>query len=188
MNSYLSSDELREIGFATWGNGVQVSRYARFYGAVNISLGDFARIDDFCVVSASAAVTIGRNVHIAAYCGLFGANGIDMGDFSGLSSRVTIYSASEDYSGLSLTNPTVPDRFRSLETGLVSVGRHAIVGTGAVILPGVTIGDGAAIGALSLVNRSLPEWMVSAGIPARPVKPRARDLLNLERTYLEQDP
>src|SRR5881628_2781552 len=148
QTSFYSQDELAGLGLAAVGEDVRLSRHATLYGAAFISLGDHARIDDFCVLSAGAPLRIGRNVHVAAYCGLFGAAGLELDDFSGLSSRVSIYTASEDYSGASLTNPTVPDVYRRVDDGPVRLGRHAIVGAGAVIMPGVQVGDGAAVGAL----------------------------------------
>jgi len=81
-----------------------------------------------------------------------------------------------------LTGPTVPDRYRRPQRGAIKLGRHAIVGAGSVVLPGVELGEGAAVGALSLVSRSLPPWTVSVGVPARPKKERRRtEIERLER-------
>lgn len=187
MSNFLSSAELIGAGFGSLGRSVLVSRDARIYGAENVSLGDHCRIDDFSIVSAAEPVNLGRNVHIATYCALFGRHGITMADFSGLSSRVTIYTASDDYSGRTLTNPTVPDQYKAVNSGPVVLGRHVIIGAGSVILPGVTIGDGSAVGTLSLVSRDISEWTVAVGVPARPVKERSKELLELERSYLETE-
>jgi galactoside O-acetyltransferase len=65
----------------------------------------------------------------------------------------------------------------------VTLERHVIVGANAVILPGVTIGEGSAVGALSLVNTSLPPWGIYAGTPARKINDRSRRLLDLEAEY-----
>jgi galactoside O-acetyltransferase len=147
-----------------------------------MAIGDNVRIDDFCVLSG--AITLGSHIHIAAYCALFGTAGITMADFAGLSSRVSIYSMSEDYSGQSLTNPTIPEKFRRLDSAPVSIGRHAIVGSGSIILPGAAIGDGVAIGALSLVRGQLEPWSVYTGVPARRAKERSQGLLDHEVEFL----
>lgn len=182
--SWLAPSELAALGLASVGIDVRISRFARIYGADRISVGDHVRIDDFCILSADEPMRIGRNVHIAAYCGLFGAAGLELDDFSGLSSRVSIYTGSEDYSGASLTNPTVPAAYRHYDARAIRIGRHAIVGAGAVILPGASLGDGAAVGSLSLVVRPVAPWSIAVGTPARVVKPRSRELLQLETTYL----
>ena len=64
------------------------------------------------------------------------------------------------------------------------VGRHVIIGSGSVVLPGVTIGEGSSVGALSLITKSLEEWGVYFGSPAKKIKSRRKDLLEQEQTLL----
>lgn len=175
------------LGFAAVGRNVQISEWARFHGARFIEIGDNVRIDDFCVLSAGAGgIRIGSFVHIAVYCSLIGREAIELEDFCNLSSRVSIYSSSDDFSGASLTNPTVPERFKQVSYAPVRLGRHVVVGSASVVLPGVAIGDGTAIGALSLVKTSCEEFAIYAGVPARRVGERRRDLLELERSLRDE--
>ena len=177
----LTRQQLEKIGFATIGEDIRISPFARFYGAEHIHLGDHVRIDDFCILSAGkGGIEIGSFVHIAAYCSLIGQEKISMRDFSGLSSRVSIYSSSDDYSGATLTNPTVPDKYKSVTHAPVDIGRHVIVGAGSVILPGAQLGEGSAIGALSLVTKACEPFWIYAGNPAKKIKPRHDKLLSLE--------
>jgi dTDP-4-amino-4,6-dideoxy-D-glucose acyltransferase len=179
--AFLGRKALRKLGFAAIGANVAVSERASIYGAARIALGDHVRIDDFCVLSAGEeGMRIGSYVHIACYCSLIGKARIELDDFSGLSARVAVYSSSDDYSGAGLTNPTVPSEYRRVTDAPVRIGRHVIVGAGAVILPGVTIGEGAAVGALALVNHSLDPFTIYSGVPARRVGSRSRALLELE--------
>lgn len=175
-------DELEQIGFAQIGSNVSISRKCSIYGAGSMCIGSNVRIDDFCILSG--AITLGANIHIAAYTALYGGGGIELHDFCNLSSRVSIYSVSDDYSGETMTNPTIPDRFKRVERAPVVLCKHVIVGSGSVVLPGVIIGEGAAVGALSLVNRSLDPWGIYVGIPARRLKNREQTLLKLEAEYL----
>ncbi|MFW1331990.1 acyltransferase, partial [Vibrio parahaemolyticus] len=62
----------------------------------------------------------------------------------------------------------------------VSLGKQVIVGSGSVILPGIKLYDGAAIGALSMVTKNCDAFGVYLGAPAKKIKERKRDLLNLE--------
>ena len=57
MNSFYTEEELRELGLRFCGKGVRLSRSAMIYGAEKISIGDYSRIDDFCVLSGT--VTLG---------------------------------------------------------------------------------------------------------------------------------
>jgi galactoside O-acetyltransferase len=173
---------LEKMGFLSIGQNVNISNRASFYNTANISLGDNVRIDDFCVLSAGAGgIFLGDYVHIAVYSSLMGAGKISLFDFSGLSSRVSIYSSSDDYSGTMLTNPTVPSRFTGVTHADVTLEKHVIVGTGSVILPGVTLREGVAVGALSLVNNDCEAFGIYAGIPAKRIGNRSRKLLEVEK-------
>lgn len=180
--AFLARAQLEAMGFASLGEDVLISDAARIYNAANISIGSHVRIDDFCILSAgSGGIHIGKHVHIGCFSSLIGKEAISLGDFSGLSSRVSVYSSSDDYSGEFMTNPTVPERFRHVQHGAVSIGRHAIIGAGCVILPGVTVGEGAAASSLALIARDLEPFTSYFGVPARKTSERKRDLLALEK-------
>lgn len=178
----LTREAIESMGFATVGENVMISNLASFYNCANISIGSNVRIDDFCVLAAGVGgIAIGCYVHIAVGSTLIGAGKITMSDFSGLSSRVSVYSSSDDYSGAAMTNPMVPNAYTRVFHADVHLGRHVIVGSGSVILPGLTLEDGVAIGALSLVTKSCEEFSIYAGNPARKVSNRKRDLLEFEK-------
>ena len=180
---YLSTDTIKSMGFKSIGQEVRISDKASIYNAADISIGDHSRIDDFCVLSGR--ISIGRNVHIAVHCSVSGGEpGVELSDFAGLAYGCHVFAQSDDYSGRTLTNPTVPSRFKKEIRKEVHVGRHVIVGAGSVVMPGVRLGDGCSIGAMSLVTRSTDAWFVYAGIPARKLHPRQKDMLELEADYL----
>lgn len=186
--SFYDDDELRDLGFAALGRDVRISRNTSIYNPDRIVVGDLTRIDDFCVLSAGeGGIQLGRNVHIAVYCSLMGAGSIDIEDFAGLSSRVSVYSSNDDYSGANLTNPTIPKRYSQVQSAPVRLGRHVIVGAGTIILPGVTLNQGAAVGALSLVKKDCEPFSTYLGVPARKVGTRKKGLLALEREYLREE-
>ena len=186
MTRFLSVAELESRGFRSLGAKVLIDRLAVFINPSTVSLGDGCRIDAFALISAGeAGVHIGRHVHIGAACHIFGGGGaVILEDFSCLSGRVSAYTCSDDFVGGSMTNPTVPDRFRDVRSGPVVLRRHSLVGCGSVILPGVEMGFGSAAGALTLVRASVPECTVVAGNPATPL-PRLRDRSRLERLERE---
>lgn len=185
MNSFYSEEELKEIGFKSVGSNVLISKKCSIYGAQSISIGNNVRIDDFCILSGK--IELSNYIHIAAGSMLFAGNeGILFEDFSGLSSRCAVYAASDDYSGEALTNPTVPDEYRKVTGGTVVFKRHSIIGAGSTILPNVIIGEGASVGSMSLINRSLDDWGIYVGIPCRKVKERSKRLLELEKEFLSR--
>ncbi|MCM1182577.1 MAG: acyltransferase [Roseburia sp.] len=182
--SFYSAKELEGIGFKNIGENVLISKKVSIYGAQNMSIGNHVRVDDFCVLSGE--LELGDYIHIAVYSALFGGKtGIIMRDFSGLSSRCVIYAESDDYSGEYLTNPTVDESYLNIRTGKVILDRHVIIGTGTSIMPGVLIGEGSAVGSMSLVNKSLEAWGIYAGIPCKKIKDRSNRLLKLEQKFME---
>jgi acetyltransferase-like isoleucine patch superfamily enzyme len=184
--SFYNQEELKHLGFCYLGDNVLLSKKASIYGYQRISIGSNTRIDDFAVLSAGeGGINIGNNVHIAVFSSLIGAGGITLSDFVNISSRVSIYSSNDDYSGETMTNPTLPEYCTNVTHADVCIGKHVIIGCGSVILPGVDVGDGAAIGALSLVNVSCKEWSVYIGTPIKKIKERKRNLLVFEKQYLE---
>lgn len=184
--SYLSQKEMEEMGFKSLGKGVKISDKAAIYEPEKISIGDHSRIDDFCMISGR--ITLGRNVHIAPYVNLAGGSpGITIGDFAGVAYCSTILAQSDDYSGASLTNPTIPSHYKN-ETKLpVVIESHCIIGTNSVIFPGVTVAEGCAVGAMTLIAKSTRPWTIYFGNPAREIGERKRDVLELIQKFLKEE-
>lgn len=179
-----SPSELTGLGLR-YGANVSIHRTVEFFGPDRIKIGSNVRVDCHCVISASEPVTIGDHVHLGAGVHLFGSAGIELGNFVGLSSRVSIFSVSDDYTDGFLTNPTIPDQFKNIQAGKVTLHPHVVVGCGSVIMPGVTMERGVAVGALSFVNKSIPEFLIVAGYPARRIGVRnGVRLANLEREFI----
>lgn len=151
------------------GDNVSVNRSVIFYSPRNIYLGDNVRIDGYSILSAGAeGIVIDEHVHISAYSFLVGAGGkIHLHGFSGVASRSTLYTATDDFRDGFLTGPTVPNKYRNVRSGDITLGRHGLIGAGSIVLPGVTIGEGAAVGALSLVRKDIPAYAIVAGNPLR---------------------
>jgi dTDP-4-amino-4,6-dideoxy-D-glucose acyltransferase len=179
--SFYSLDELRELGVSVSGENVKVSRKASMYNARFIHIGDHTRIDDFTVLSAgSGGIFIGRHVHIAVFVSIIGKGRVSVSDFAGLSGRVSVYSSTDDFGGSCMTGPTVPEEYLNVQTEDVYIGRHVVVGTGSVILPGAVLNDGCAVGAMSLVKGALDPFFLYAGVPAKPVRQRERKFIEME--------
>jgi len=176
QSSYYSEEELSQLGLASYGENVRLSRKASLYGIGSISIGNNVRIDDFCVLSGR--ITIGNYVHINPFTGIFaGDAGVFLEDFANLASRITIYAVSDDYSGDYMTSPLLPKEVTNITHAPVHIGRHVIIGTGSSVLPGVSIGEGCAIGAMSLIKKDCKPWGIYGGIPCRFIKARSRKLL-----------
>jgi acetyltransferase-like isoleucine patch superfamily enzyme len=176
------------LGLASCGRSVLVSRRAVFFRPERISLGDHTRVDAFCILSAdSNGLRIGRNVHVSAYSALLGREEMEIGDFATISVRCTIFSSNDDYSGATMANATIPAAYRGASDAPVKVKPHAIVGAGCTILPGVTLGDSACVGAMSLVKDDVAAFAVVAGVPARVIGRRQEGHLALAEQLLRAE-
>jgi galactoside O-acetyltransferase len=173
-DDFLSADEMAQLGLAAIGADVRISRHALLIGAERIAIGDRSRIDAFTVLAAGERLTIGRHAHISAYAAVLGRGPVDIGDFASIAPRCTIFSSNDDYSGDTMTNPTVPDEYRGTIDARVVVGAHVILGAGTTVLAGVTLGESAAVGAMSLVKGDVAEFTIVAGVPAREIGKRRR--------------
>ncbi|TGP44881.1 acyltransferase [bacterium M00.F.Ca.ET.228.01.1.1] len=178
---YWTEEELKQFGSPSVGINVRVAKNCTVIAIENMTFGSNVRIDGPTVLSASGGhINVGSHVHVGGMCFLAGGGGIQMEDFSGLSQGVRVYSTSDDYSGAALTNPTVPREYLNMKIAPVRLGRHVIVGSGSVILPGCVLGEGVSVGAMSLVTKNLEPWGVYFGSPAKRLKARSREILQLE--------
>jgi len=184
--AYYTQEQLEKLNFKYIGKNVKISDKASIYNFEQISIDDNSRIDDFCVVSGK--VKIGKNVHIAPFCLVAGGEkGIVFEDFSGLAYQVQVFTQSDDYTGRTLTNPTIPEKYKNELKKEIIIGRHSIVGAGSIVMPGTILAEGTSIGALSLVRKSTEEWSIYLGNPAKRIMRRKKDLLKLEKQYLEEE-
>ncbi|MBP6007894.1 MAG: WcaF family extracellular polysaccharide biosynthesis acetyltransferase [Rhodoferax sp.] len=101
-------------------------------------------------------VVLGRNVEIYNYAH------VKISDMTVVSQRSYLCTGSHDY-----THPHMPLIWKP-----IIIGSECWIASEVFIAPGVEIGNGTVIGARSVVTKSMPEWMVCAGNPCKPIKPR----------------
>ena len=129
-------------------------------------LGEGAFIYSKAVIYVPREVSIGKNVSINDFVHIRGGGGVEIGDDSLLAPHVVISSQSHDIGALAhglsyrQTNSALPIR----------IGKNVWIGAGAVVLPGVTIGDDAVVAAGAVVNRDVSRRTLVAGVPARFVR------------------
>ena len=184
--AYYTQEQLKQLGFKYVGQNVKISDKASIYNFDQIEVGDSSRIDDFCVVSGK--IKIGRNVHITPMCLVAGGEkGIVLEDFTTIAYGVQVFTQSDDYSGKTMTNSTVPKEYKNEFIKEVILKRYSIVGAGSIIMPGVVLAEGTSIGAMSLVLKSTEPWGIYVGNPVKRLKDRNKGLLRLEKQFLENE-
>ena len=185
-NGYYTESDLAIEGFRHLGTNVRIAKSCTIVGAPNISIASNVRIDAYTAIIAGGkeTVEIGSYVHIGTCCLLIGKDGITLEDFCNLSHGVKIFSRSNDVSGKYMINTLVPEAYTRVDSGRVRVCRHAALLALSVVLPRVTVREGAVVGAHSLVSRSLPSWGVYSGQPLRRIRDRSKELLRFEEALL----
>ena len=178
-NLFFERSQLRRCGA-----NVIIGKTVRVRYPELVEIGANVIIDDFSYIST--ALVIDDYVHISAGAKIIGGRAavVRLGSFSTLAPNVVLAAGSDDYMA-GIATPLVPSNYKGdVVIGAITIGRHCIVGAGTVVLPNVTLHDGAAVGALSLVKESLKPWTLYAGIPARPLKQRDRKkILTLETEH-----
>ena len=183
--AYYTNDELAQMGFKYLGNNVKISDKSSIYNCEEIEIGDNSRIDDFCVLSGK--ITIGKNVHITPQCLVAGGTeGIVFEDYTTIAYQVQVFTQSDDYSGETMTNSTIPEKYKNEYKKAIVLGKFSIVGAGSIIMPGVILAEGTSIGAASLVLRSTEPWSIYVGNPAQKIKNKSKKLLELEKQYIQE--
>lgn len=124
------------------GRGSTIHVGCRFYQTNKITIGEGTSVGDRCLLDGRAKLSIGSHTSIA--------------------SQVMIFNSHHD----------INDEWFSPVDGPVQIGNYAFVGPRAIILPGVTIGDGAIVAAGAVVTKNVASNAIVGGIPAVPIGER----------------
>lgn len=131
----------------------------RLFGA---SLHPSSRVYPRARVWLPRNLAMGRHACIADDVDVYCVAPISVGDYSTVSQYSYLCAASHDFD----------DVYHPLTAAPIVIGRRCWLAADVFVAPGVTIGDGAVVGARSSVFGDLPAWTVCAGTPARPLRPR----------------
>jgi acetyltransferase-like isoleucine patch superfamily enzyme len=138
-----------------------------FYWRLRLqSMGEGARISSRVVIYQASRVRLGPRAVLNDFVHIWAGGGVDIGTDSMIASHCVITSVTHDIDalakGLLFRETTVQKP--------VKIGANVWIGSNAVILPGVSIGNDAVVGAGSVVTRDVPERSVVAGAPARVIR------------------
>ena len=116
------------------------------------------------VIAGAEHVSLGDNVSVGPFVHMWGQGGIRVGDRVMIGAHTAITTLTHDYTAERMQD-TLLERSVSIEDD-VWIGGHA------VILPGVSIGKGAVIGAGAVATKDVEPYSIVVGVPARPLKSR----------------
>lgn len=159
------------------------TEYDRLMHEIFPTLGQSSHINTPVTAVRPHMVSIGKNVVIMPGCLMMAAGGISIDDGAMIAANVQLISNNHDLYERQI-----------ITCRPIHIGRNVWIGAGATILPGVTIGDNAVVGAASVVTKDVAPDTIVAGNPARLIKripplagcaPLPDDIDNLEQLGLD---
>jgi galactoside O-acetyltransferase len=183
MSHLYTIEELKKMGIIVYGENIFISKFVNIYKPQNLILHDNIRIDDFTIISCKGIVEIFNYVHISAQCFISCSTKITIDNYSAISVGTKLFGSCNDFSGKYLSNPTIPEKYTNVKIGDILIGKNVIIGSNSVIMPEITIEDGAVVGALSFVNKNCNSWNIYAGSPIKFIKNREKDCLKLLKEF-----
>lgn len=156
------------------GKDVKIYELAKLIKEEVIEIGDGTQIDDFVFIYGGRGIRIGRFNHICSFVTVIGGGELITGDYVGISAGCRIVTGTQHYGDGKHMVPVVPLEQQELVIGKVVLEKDAFLGSNVIIYPGVTVGEGAIIGAGGLVNRNVAPWTINVGMPVRVIGTRPK--------------
>jgi len=135
-----------------------------FYRGGGMKIGRNTAIFRKSYLQCLPGISVGDNCMVGFFCRLDGRGGLSIGNNVNISSYTILETGSHDLS-------TFEAKFEP-----IVIGDHVWIGTRAMLLQGVEIGEGAVVGAGSVVTKDVPPYTVVAGVPARKIGERPREI------------
>jgi acetyltransferase-like isoleucine patch superfamily enzyme len=173
MRSWLLARQLKT-------EGLYLGRYARLKGLAFMQVGKDFQVGDSLWMEAitryedqvfQPRIVIGNSVRASNWVHIAATHYVEIGDHCLIGSKVIITDHGHGQYANGHSSPLEPPAKRRLDSNRkVIIGRNVWLGESVVVMPDVTIGEGAVIGANSIVSRDIPPFTVAVGAPARPIK------------------
>lgn len=155
--------------FKSVGENVVIEKGVLVFHPENIIIGSNVYIGHNSILKGyyKNLMVIGDNAWIGQNCYFHSAGGLKIGKYVGIGPMVKIITSQHEMTPVDRPIITNKLNFRG-----VIIEDECDIGTGAIVLPGVTIGKSSVIGAGAVVTKSVPSFVVSVGNPAKLLKSR----------------
>ena len=151
----------------------------------NAEIDDYARILDYTFIDAGKSLKIGKHSMITWQVVIEGGANTYIGDrvFIGPGSKIltSTYAIHGYYSA-----EFIPDGCHKIEYGDITLNDDVYIGANCTLLPGITIGEGAAVGANALVNCDLEPWGIYVGTPAKKIGVREKPSAEMTEKLMKE--
>lgn len=155
------------------GNNVRIWTLAKILNPEYAVLGDECRILDFAFIDARESFVLGKHSIVCWHCVIEGHSHITIGNRCFIGPGSKLLGSTYMFNGF-YTNEHLPEGTHGTLYGDIVIKDDAYLGANCVVMPGVTIGEGAVVGSNAFVNRDLDPWGIYVGSPARKVGEREK--------------
>ncbi len=153
------------------GKNVRIFQLAKIINPQYAQIDDNCVIADFVFIDAEPSLKIGKYCNIAWHCVIEGKANIEIGDRVFLGPGSKLLSSTYEFDGY-YASEHLPEGSQEIRYGDITICDDAYIGAGTIVLPGVKIGEGAIVGANSLVDHNLKPWGIYFGNPVKRVGTR----------------
>lgn len=155
------------------GKNVRILNLAKIINPHCAEIDDNTIIFDYVFIDANKSFKLGKYSCITWQCVVEGASHVTIGDRCFLGPGTKILGSTYEFDGY-YTSQHLPAGASAIRYGDVKICDDAYLGANCIVMPGVTIGEGALVGANSFVNKDLEPWGVYIGSPARKIRDRVK--------------
>jgi acetyltransferase-like isoleucine patch superfamily enzyme len=176
MSNEGSRPQFDMTNFNSVGEDVVISPFVDIRHPHLVSIGDHVAIDFGFVLTTAAK--IGSYIHIGPHVSVIGGKGAQLilGDYCSVAAGVRIICKGDEHLGEGIVGALIPAKYKDRQIGeMIEIPRFAALGTNSVVMPGVKIGEGAVVGANSLLKMDAEPWTIYAGSPAKPIRLRHKE-------------
>lgn len=164
-------DKLRMCGLE-----VNIFPLAKIVKPENVAIGDYSQVFDYAFIHGGGSVIIGNYTTITWHSIIEGFGEVTIGDGVLIALGVKIISSLNEHNGYRV-GERIPKNQVKKRVGKIVIENEAVIGVGSVIMPNTTIGEGAVVGANSLVIKDLDPWGIYVGNPCKKIGDRGKPKL-----------
>lgn len=161
------------------GKGVVLYPLCKMIRSEHAEIDDYTRILDNAFIDAGRSLRIGKHSMITWFTLIEGGACTTIGDRVFVGPGTKILTSTYEIDGY-YSAEFVPDECHKIRYGDVMIHDDAYIGAECIIMPGVTVGEGAVAGANTLVNRDLEPWGIYVGSPCKKIGTRKRPPASME--------
>lgn len=142
-----------------------------------VYIGAGTEIYDFVFINGGQGVILGKYNHIANHVSVTGGGKLVTGDYVGIGPGARILTGTNHYGDGQRMSNIIQREEQTILRGTVALEKDVFVGANAVVMPNITVGEGALVAAGAVVTHDVKPWTIVAGVPARVIgtRPRVRE-------------